>query len=105
MYTRNAHRARAIDQRQRHHCVSAVVVAVAHRPFCYAMRPCECEGRSATTQGRPIDETASDRDRVSEGAVGACSEFMGKTFQAAQLTYERFFTIDNSCNFFLYLHN
>ena len=38
------------------------------RPFCYAMRP--CEGRSATTQGRPIEETASDRDRVSEGAVG-----------------------------------
>ena len=42
--------------------------AAAHRPFCYAMRP--CEGRSATTQGRPIEETASDRDRVSEGAVG-----------------------------------
>ena len=43
--------------------------AVAHRPFCYAMRP--CEGRSATTQGRPIEETASDRDRVSEGAMVA----------------------------------
>ena len=39
------------------------------RPFCYAMRP--CEGRSATTQGRPIEETASDRDRVSEDAMGA----------------------------------
>ena len=42
--------------------------AAAHRPFCYAMRP--REGRSATTQGRPIEETASDRDCVSEGAVG-----------------------------------
>ena len=29
------------------------------------------------------------------------SEFMGKTFQAAQLTHERFLTIDHSCNFFL----
>ena len=25
------------------------------------------------------------------------SEFMGKTFQAAQLTHERFLTIDHSC--------
>ena len=28
------------------------------------------------------------------------SEFMGKTFQAAQLTHERFLTIDNSCKIF-----
>ena len=27
------------------------------------------------------------------------SEFMGKTFQAAQLAHERFLTIDQSCNF------
>ena len=33
-------------------------------------------------------------------------EFMGKTFQAAQLTHERFLTIDNSCKmFFWYLPN
>ena len=29
-----------------------------------------------------------------------CSEFMGKTFQAAQLTHERFSTIDHSCKRF-----
>ena len=86
MYTRIAHRARAIDQRQRYHCVSAVVVAVAHRPFCYAMRPCECEGRSATTQGRPIDETASDRDRVSEGAMGAWLESVKSTISVEKCT-------------------
>ena len=28
------------------------------------------------------------------------SEFMGKTFQAAQLTQERFLTIDHSCKIF-----
>ena len=28
------------------------------------------------------------------------SEFMGKTFQAAQLTHERFLTIDHSCKIF-----
>ena len=28
------------------------------------------------------------------------SEFMGKTFQGAQLTHERFLTIDNSCKIF-----
>ena len=34
------------------------------------------------------------------------SEFMGKTFQAAQLTHERFLTIDHSCKiFFWYLPN
>ena len=83
MYTRIAHRARA---RKRPAVAAPLRVgsggggstgssaAVAHRPFCYAMRPCECEGRSATTQGRPIDETASDRDRVSESAVGAWLE-------------------------------
>ena len=30
--------------------------------------------------------------------VDVISEFMGKTFQAAQLTHERFLTIDHSCN-------
>ena len=29
--------------------------------------------------------------------MGAISKFMGKTFQAAQLTHERFLTIDHSC--------
>ena len=29
-----------------------------------------------------------------------CSEFMGKTFQTAQLTHERFLTIDHSSNIF-----
>ena len=29
--------------------------------------------------------------------LGDSSEFMGKTFQAAQLTHERFLTIDHSC--------
>ena len=29
--------------------------------------------------------------------VSASSEFMGKTFQAAQLTHERFLTIDHAC--------
>ena len=34
------------------------------------------------------------------------SELMGKTFQAAQLTHERFLTIDHSCKiFFWYLPN
>ena len=34
------------------------------------------------------------------------SEFMGKMFQAAQLTHKRFLTIDHSCKiFFLYLPN
>ena len=34
------------------------------------------------------------------------SEFMGKTFQAAQLTHEIFLTIDHSCKiFFWYLPN
>ena len=28
------------------------------------------------------------------------SEFMGETFQAAQLTHERFLTIDHSCKIF-----
>ena len=38
--------------------------------------------------------------------VDVISEFMGKTFQAAQLTHERFFTIDPSCKvFFWYLPN
>ena len=31
---------------------------------------------------------------------GPSSEFMGKTFQAAQLTHERFLTIDHSCKIF-----
>ena len=30
------------------------------------------------------------------------SEFMGKTFQAAQLTHERFLTIDHSCKIFFW---
>ena len=39
-------------------------------------------------------------------ALLARSEFMGKTFQAAQLTHERFLTIDHSCKiFFWYLPN
>ena len=39
-------------------------------------------------------------------AAPASSEFMGKTFQAAQLTDERFLTIDHSCKiFFWYLPN
>ena len=29
--------------------------------------------------------------------VSHSSEFMGKTFQAAQLTHDRFLTIDHSC--------
>ena len=33
-------------------------------------------------------------------ALLAPSEFMGKTFQAAQLTHERFLTIDHSCKIF-----
>ena len=38
--------------------------------------------------------------------VPVSSEFMGKTFQAAQLTHERFLTIDHSCKiFFWYLSN
>ena len=32
--------------------------------------------------------------------VGGSSEFMGKTFQAAQLTHERFLTVDHSCKIF-----
>ena len=32
--------------------------------------------------------------------VHGISEFMGKTFQAAQLTHKRFLTADHSCNFF-----
>ena len=37
---------------------------------------------------------------------GNNSEFMGKSFQAAQLTHERFLTIDHSCKiFFWYLPN
>ena len=46
-----------------------MAAAAARRAFCYAMRP--CEGRSATAQGRPIEETASDSDCVNEGAVDA----------------------------------
>ena len=38
--------------------------------------------------------------------IGLNSEFMVKTFQAAQLTYERVLTIDHSCKIFiLYLPN
>ena len=33
-------------------------------------------------------------------ADSAVSEFMGKTFQAAQLTHERFLAIDHSCKIF-----
>ena len=33
------------------------------------------------------------------------SELMEKTFQAAQLTHERFLTIEHSCKIFLYLPN
>ena len=33
--------------------------------------------------------------------LGSSSEFMGKTFQAAQLTHERFLTIDNSFKIYL----
>ena len=41
-----------------------------------------------------------------ENCLDAASEFMGKTFQAAQLTHERFLTIDHSCKiFFWYLPN
>ena len=32
--------------------------------------------------------------------ISDSSEFMGKTFQAAQLTNERFLTIDHSCKIF-----
>ena len=32
--------------------------------------------------------------------ISDSSEFMGKTFQAAQLTHERFLTIDHSCKIF-----
>ena len=32
--------------------------------------------------------------------VHITSEFMGKTFQAAQLTHERFLTTDHSCKIF-----
>ena len=41
------------------------------------------------------------------GLIGiSVSEFMGKTFQAAQLTHERFLTIDYSCKIlFWYLPN
>ena len=49
-------------------------------------------------------------DNYSEGMTifgrNDTSEFMGKTFQAAQLTHERFLTIDHSCKiFFWYLSN
>ena len=53
-------------------------------------------------------------DLLSKMVIGICkgmtiyvySEFMGKTFQAAQLTHERFLTIDHSCKiFFWYLPN
>ena len=33
-------------------------------------------------------------------AKGTDSEFMGKTFQAAQLTHERFLTKEHSCKIF-----
>ena len=43
---------------------------------------------------------------VVRSIVGVPSEFMGKTFKAAQLTHEIFLTIDHSCKiFFWYLHN
>ena len=48
--------------------------------------------------------TSAKVDTVSHHT--ATSEFMGKTFQAAQLTHERFLTIDHSCKiFFWYLPN
>jgi hypothetical protein len=34
--------------------------------------------------------------------ISESSEFMGKIFQAAQLTHERFLTIDNSCKIFCF---
>ena len=44
---------------------------------------------------------------MSHVPVGDSSEFMGKTFQATQLTHEIFLTIDHSCKifFFWYLPN
>ena len=35
---------------------------------------------------------------------GGGSEFMGKTFQAAQLTHGRFLTIDHSCKIFFLIY-
>ena len=47
-----------------------------------------------------------ERKRCVSGDANDSSEFMGKTFQAAQLTHERFLTIDHSCKiFFWYLPN
>ena len=34
------------------------------------------------------------------GTIPHNSEFMGKKFQAAQVTHERFLTIDHSCKIF-----
>ena len=37
---------------------------------------------------------------LSNDQVGLNSEVMGETFQAAQLTHERFLTIDHSCKIY-----
>ena len=43
--------------------------------------------------------------KAKEGLVDhpVVSEFMGKTFQATQLTHERFLTIDYSCKIFFHI--
>jgi hypothetical protein len=61
-------------------------VVAAHRPFCYAMRP--CEGRRAKTQGRSIDETASDKGSVSMGAMGVLIAQKLRTFCVAPMNFE-----------------
>ena len=87
-------------QSERHRPAAVMVVAAtlavlrpcgtgvleAHRPFCYAMRP--CEGRRAKTQGRPIDETASDKGCVNMGAMGVLNTQKFRTFCVAPMNFE-----------------
>ena len=50
----------------------------------------------------PTNNLSTDYNTAVEGqplhtALPGSSEFMGKTFQAAQLTHDRFFAIDHTC--------
>ena len=54
----------------------------------------------------PKNKSCSKIPKEKNKSLHRLIEFMGKTFQAAQLTQERFLTIDHSCKiFFWYLPN
>ena len=63
-------------------------------------------GRKKDSLGREWHTFSAELEKMHTMRETTTSEFMEKTFQAAQLTHERFLTIDHSCKiFFWYLPN